>query len=259
VCLVPASAEKDALQVPGADPFDQQHVTLGYYGDSVDPDTLDALHAAAERISSRVDPITASVMDRSQLGDDDPPADVLMLEPDAAFERARMELPAPPADVKVYPTYKPHLTVGYGIGDDALQAAAPDDAIDLDRVAVVNNDDWKYYPLGGTEAPEREVVEDDDFVDPDAPLDDQDSLEAQVSKIWGPTQFDWTIGRSPEGWFYYCGEMATPQSPATWKHGGHEPTLVGALQKMIDLKDEPSNRLSDEARMMMAQIEAEES
>jgi hypothetical protein len=71
-----------------------------------------------------------------------------------------------------------------------------------------------------------------------------DELERQVSEVWGAGQFDWTVGRSPEGWFYYCGTMDTPAQKGTWKHGGHEPTLTQALHRMIELRDEPSNRLN---------------
>lgn len=68
-------------------------------------------------------------------------------------------------------------------------------------------------------------------------------LEARVSEIWGPSQFDWTIGRSPEGWFFYCGEMKTPDKPkGTWKHSGYGKTITDALQQMIDLEHIESNR-----------------
>ena len=70
-------------------------------------------------------------------------------------------------------------------------------------------------------------------------------LEHRVSDVWGESQFDWTVGRSSEGWFYYCGTMTTPHHPqGTWKHGGHEPTLTRVLLKMIALQHEPSNRLT---------------
>ncbi len=61
------------------------------------------------------------------------------------------------------------------------------------------------------------------------------SLEARVSAVWGSGQFDWTVGRSPEGWFYYCGGVG---GRGAWLHGGVEPTLAGALLRMIDLGSE---------------------
>ena len=80
-------------------------------------------------------------------------------------------------------------------------------------------------------------------------------LESQVTDIWGSTQFDWTVGRSGDGWFYYCGSMRTPGDRPDWKHGGHEETLIEALLRMIALRDEPSNRLSPEARAVLAEQE----
>lgn len=79
---------------------------------------------------------------------------------------------------------------------------------------------------------------------PASPTMKEKDLEERVTEIWGSSQFDWTVGRSPEGWFYYCGTMITPTHKNEWKHSGHEDTLVETLQKMIYLKDKPSNRLS---------------
>lgn len=76
-------------------------------------------------------------------------------------------------------------------------------------------------------------------------------LEEKVNEIWGNSQFDWTVGRCPEGWFYYCGSMSTPTYKSDWKHGGHEDTLVEALEKMISLKDKESNRLTEQAKLIM--------
>lgn len=75
--------------------------------------------------------------------------------------------------------------------------------------------------------------------------DAPDALEAEVNRVWGSGQFDWSIGRSPEGWFYYCGTMQdrARSRGVEWKHSGHEPTLTAALRKMIALEHEPSNRV----------------
>lgn len=72
---------------------------------------------------------------------------------------------------------------------------------------------------------------------------EENSLEEKVIEIWGDSQFDWVVGRSPEGWFYYCGSMNTATHKNVWKHGGSEDTLIETLKKMISLKDKPSNRL----------------
>lgn len=59
------------------------------------------------------------------------------------------------------------------------------------------------------------------------PIED---LEQQVNDLWGTAQWDWTIGKCPEGWFFYCGG-----GMRKWKHKGYTKTLTEALQAMIDL------------------------
>ena len=76
-------------------------------------------------------------------------------------------------------------------------------------------------------------------------------LEHRVSDVWGESQFDWTVGRSSEGWFYYCGTMETPQRKSDWKHSGYEPTLTAALRRMIELQDAPSSRLTEAAARLL--------
>lgn len=150
VALLPAASEEPNLQVDGADVFQQQHVTLVYYGDTVDDDMHSALIAAAQRAAAASEPFDAHVIERGPLGDESPPADVLIFAGDPLFQRARMEFPPPDGDVEVFPDFIPHLTVGYGITDDALLSAAPSDTVHLDTIAVVNGDDWQRFELGAT-------------------------------------------------------------------------------------------------------------
>lgn len=59
-----------------------------------------------------------------------------------------------------------------------------------------------------------------------------DDLENRVNEIWGEGQFNWTIGGSPEGWFYFCG--TAPEPYEGWLHAGHAPTISAALEAMIE-------------------------
>lgn len=65
-----------------------------------------------------------------------------------------------------------------------------------------------------------------------------DELEQEVSRLWGPSQFDWVIGRTThdkELWFYYCGTGWSPQHPnGFWRVGGYADTISEALQAMIE-------------------------
>ncbi len=147
ICLIPAENEEDQLQVAGADRFEQQHVTLGYYGE-IDNDMAAALRAAALRIAVAVDPFVAEIVDYGPLGKDDPPADVLFLDDsNLAFTRARMELPPVPTEYQ-HPTFIPHITVGYGVDDGDLAQALGDGQILFDAVAFVDGDEWDVYDLG---------------------------------------------------------------------------------------------------------------
>lgn len=57
-------------------------------------------------------------------------------------------------------------------------------------------------------------------------------LEAKVNERWGTSQWDWTIGKCPEGWFFYCGGGETK-----WAHKGYAPTLTAVLQAMLDIEE----------------------
>lgn len=61
-------------------------------------------------------------------------------------------------------------------------------------------------------------------------------LEAAVNERWGTEQWDWTIGKCPEGWFYYCG-MQSSGCRQRWAHKGYAPTLTDVLQAMLDIDD----------------------
>lgn len=56
-----------------------------------------------------------------------------------------------------------------------------------------------------------------------------DDREERVNDIWGNGQFDWTIGKGPEGWFWYCGDGRH----GGWLHHGTEPSIGDALLAMI--------------------------
>ena len=66
-----------------------------------------------------------------------------------------------------------------------------------------------------------------------------DVLEEACSRLWGPTQFDWVLGRTiaddgRQVWFWYCGAAF----PFQWRHKGQADTISGALMAMINLGKE---------------------
>jgi hypothetical protein len=74
------------------------------------------------------------------------------------------------------------------------------------------------------------------------------SLEQQCNDIWGPSQFNWTIGRTGNPktdysdhlydrnansvWFWYCGTNENNH----WLNSGYSNTIDEALQSIIDSK-----------------------
>lgn len=61
-------------------------------------------------------------------------------------------------------------------------------------------------------------------------------LEAQVNGRWGTEQWNWTIGKCPEGWFFYCGSRIESDGRSRWAHKGYAPTLTAVLQAMLEVE-----------------------
>ena len=111
--MVARPTDPDSLAVPGGLPPDELHVTLGHYGDN---DTLDpeVARLLEHFVTHRGLTAEAKVSGRGVIGDDDPPATVLLLEhPDLATVRHLLEQIGLPD--QTHPHFTPHLTLGYGI------------------------------------------------------------------------------------------------------------------------------------------------
>jgi hypothetical protein len=70
------------------------------------------------------------------------------------------------------------------------------------------------------------------------------TLEEQVNELYGPSVFDWTIGKvgpdeddpigTPAEWFYYGGTETDPVTQKTkWRVGGHAQTAAEAMLALI--------------------------
>lgn len=175
VAFLPSDIEADTLAVPGGVPAEDLHLTLRYYGEVTDEAFIDAVHDAARTIAGNLNPFVTSVTGRRQLGQDNPPADVLILADDPEFRSARDRLPASDHD---YPAFTPHITIGYGIGDDALAASCRDNDVIFDHIVVANgNDDWTVYMLG--DIPPEAL----DDVNPDPAVDDGETPAADTDPV----------------------------------------------------------------------------
>ena len=62
-------------------------------------------------------------------------------------------------------------------------------------------------------------------------------LEARVNERWGDQQWDWTIGKCPEGWFFYCGTASDQRTGGSrFAHKGYALTLTDVLHAMLDVE-----------------------
>lgn len=113
--IVAVPADPESVAFPGGEGADALHVTIGYWReDQLTPELRDNLEAFLATQGVR-DPV-ARVSGAGRLGDDDPPATVLLLESDELSRiRAALlaQLSETPPDMK-YPEFTPHMTIGYG-------------------------------------------------------------------------------------------------------------------------------------------------
>lgn len=182
VGFVPSVIETGDIARPGGETPDRLHLTLRYYGSVSNAEFVDAAHQAARTVARNTPPFVAAVAGRRQLGNDTPPADVLVMNVHPAMTEARAALP--PSD-RDFPTYLPHVTVGWGLGDDEMAASTPDGDIMFDRIAVGVGDDWTFYTLGSSDPIDDIPLDDNPDDIEDIPLDDDtnDSVTAGLDDV----------------------------------------------------------------------------
>lgn len=140
------------LAVDGGDPASELHVTLLYLGDDHTAYTAQDRHQISSVLNAlNVGPITTTVTGVQTLGNNEPPATVLMLDsPDLQELRPRLKLNLLAAGVPIpedtYPDYLPHLTLGYGLNPDDYQDRVGE-IITLDRVGAFYGPDRAEIPL----------------------------------------------------------------------------------------------------------------
>lgn len=147
IILVPDNP--DTLTVPGGDPADVLHATLKFLGD-LDP-WDDEQRERAEGIvgewARTHGPFTATVAGVGELGDDG--AVVYHFDGDD-LQAARADLSAAiddgtaPDTTDTYPSFKPHVTAGYGIDAPPV----PTEPITFSRARVQWADEALEWPLG---------------------------------------------------------------------------------------------------------------
>lgn len=176
--LVLVPADPDALVVDGGDPAGALHVTVKYIGDldRWDDDAREMAQEALTAWAARLGPVKATVTDVGPLGDEG--AMVLFLDaPELSAARPDLseaidsiaELFGADTTDK-YPSYKPHLTVGYNV-------KAPEDMVGREVLFNTARAQWATghvdAPLGAAVAalkPKRDG-DGDGFVDDGTPME----------------------------------------------------------------------------------------
>jgi 2'-5' RNA ligase len=164
ICALPA--ETDPVQDIGPEP---KHATILFYGDLADlpaQTDVDTLRSIVAGYAGTIAPFTDTVTGVEPLGEDG--ARVWMIDPDGSgLARVYDDLPdydseAQP-EVDQFPTYTPHVTIGYPEdGDDRLgdadEAAAGNvTRITFDRLAVwAGPDQWEYALTGDPDSTENQ-------------------------------------------------------------------------------------------------------
>lgn len=213
VCVVALPAEGDSVHELGPE---EKHATLLYFGKQGEHlpggDLAKALISqAVGAVASRTEPFAAKVTGVEPLGDEDPPAQVWLLDsPD--LQEMFEAIPAESAEVqdmydvatengvKRYPDYRPHVTIGYGgpevgtdeategglVSDDDLDEARQVEGIAFDRLSLWWGDERVDFPLGGDDTAEfASLVEALTFVADEAhppPAEERDDPFTEVDE-----------------------------------------------------------------------------
>src|SRR5690606_14361192 len=126
VVALPADREAYAVVGGGATPAGDLHVTLGFFRlDDAGEGLRDRLTAWAEGHAAALAPFVAFGSGVGRLGSDDPPASVVLVEAQA-LQDLRDDL-ADEFDGDLssdYPSFVPHMTIGYGLSVDAVDTPA---------------------------------------------------------------------------------------------------------------------------------------
>lgn len=222
--LIPELPE--SLTVAGGEPPTELHVTLVYLTD--DHTTLTPKHRAAigDVLRTLATPITAPIVGVRSLGDDDPPATVLLLDsPELQELRPAMKAALTAAGVPVpedrFPSYLPHLTVGYGTS--------------LDDAAALVGQDIRLNTLAAFYGPERDTVTAEPPTPPEAASPQKeapmDAWSAVLARLGTPTGDGRII--APDALTH-----RTLPLPLMWQRetsGGHDGAVVVGRIDTIDI------------------------
>lgn len=208
-CIVALPAEDDPIRAASSEPV--AHLTMLYLGEDVPEDVITQIGDAVMGVSEAViGPMSLAVTGRQTLGDEG--ADVVLLD-GAPIMAAREALLANQTvraafeAVKQFPTWTPHVTLGYP--DTPAAGEYAEQAVTFDRLALWTSDyDGPTFTMAT--APEGDVAASAEEPAGEEPIDDEG---------------DDTDELDPEG---FISEADVEQGPVPW-HGvlAVERTMTG--------------------------------
>ena len=211
VVLLPAADDP----ISAASSEDMAHMTFIWMGDTKDFPADYEPQLLAEEVAayaSKLDgPIVVPVKERGLLGDED--ADVVFFEPTESLIAARdgMLAESPAVEnlysaAEQYPTWTPHVTLGYPEGTENGPAVAEYDGTEVtfDRLGLWLGSDYTEYPMGGVVSdtiiadaaaqepgiPAEEYEADDELEDDEEPI-----TEIPVHGVLAPEGIETGDGR----------------------------------------------------------------
>lgn len=171
--VVALPAADDPVHALGPEP---SHVTLAYLGK---PDDLDGeeVNARLAQVAKKYGPVTDNVSGKGTLGKDN--AHVLHLDGEGTSQLRQAALTHGPileAHQKAdqFPTWNPHVTIGYPDEDDSIDQLAQPEKVRFDRIALWHGDQQTEHPLEGPMPEENtltaSISDQDVTVDPVDPV-----------------------------------------------------------------------------------------
>jgi hypothetical protein len=245
VVLLPADEDVNA-----ASSEDIAHMTFVWMGEPGDEFDQEQIAAEVQRYAAGTTPITVPVERRGELGDDS--ADVLFLEStdsllalrDGLVDESEALRDAQEA-AEQYPTWTPHVTLGYP--DAPATAEYAGEQITFDRFALWVGNDRQEFPMGTTRtgiaasaAVDVEVEDPEVEVPEDVDIEDEGLVDDVPQEV--PVHGVATIEGRPtgDGRGFRVGATVIPPLPAPlgfeyeYGHGGDnsKAVVVGRIDEM---------------------------
>lgn len=235
IVLVPADG--DPIHEVGPE---SKHMTLMFLPEGLDESAEEAIAAYARALSG---PITIPVTGMDLLGEQ-AEAQVALLDPEVPSQiRDGLLLAAAEVglqDGSTWPTYTPHVTLGYDDGSGPEDLSLPE-SVTFDKLAVWTDAGQVGWDLGDVEPPQEEPVAE---IEPEEPADEEDEEPIlQPLMFHGIAVIEGVETDADDGMIRLFSpgalEWRTPPFTLTFEHiaDGMRTEVLGAVQRVWRLEE----------------------